>query len=212
MKAIESQTDPLPVPGTLSAVFDQVWEQLTRGARDRRHGFHLPVLATIDESGRPETRTVVLRAADREGGIIQCHTDARSPKVEQVARQSRVSWCFYDKGMRIQVRAAGSAWIERPDSSLLAAQAWDRSSVGARKCYLGPAPPSEPTEVPSPNLPQEAISEELSERDVALGRANFAVLLTSLDTIEWLALRHSGHRRARFTMQDGPWNQTWLEP
>ncbi|MEM8757937.1 MAG: pyridoxamine 5'-phosphate oxidase family protein [Planctomycetota bacterium] len=206
------KTDALRTPDTLGGVIEAVWTLLGRGAADRRHGFHLPVLATTDEHGRPEARTVVLRGADRRLGEIRCHTDARSPKAAHLESRPVAAWCFYDKGQRVQVRASGPITLLTPGSSNDAAETWDRAGVGSKRCYLAPHAPSRPAAEPSPNLPGFALANRLTPDEVEPGRANFMVLVCRVERLEWLALRHDGHRRAAFTRDATGWTETWIEP
>ena len=55
--------------------------RLLRGVRDRRAPTRHPTLATVTPDGRPKARTVVLRAADKQAGILELHTDLHSAKV-----------------------------------------------------------------------------------------------------------------------------------
>lgn len=207
----EHHTRP-PLPDTLDGVLSEVWELLVRGAQDRRHGFHLPTLATVSADGSPDVRTVVLRRADPAEGLIVCHTDARSAKASQLARSDRVAWCFYDTSKTVQVRAWGRARLERPADSASASRVWEQAPVGSRRCYLAPQAPSTPAAEPIPNLPDDALDGKLTPAQVEPGRANFAVLTTTVDRIDWLSLRASGHRRAAFDRHGSGWNPTWLAP
>ena len=45
----------------LASVLAEIWDQLSRGAADRHHGFHVPTLCTIGSDGAPVARSVVLR-------------------------------------------------------------------------------------------------------------------------------------------------------
>jgi hypothetical protein len=44
------------------------------------------------------------------------------------------------------------------------------------------------------------------------GQKNFAVLMATVDRVEWLYLAIEGHRRARWTWSEGGWQGTWLAP
>ena len=73
--------DPHPWASNLSEIYAQVWMRLLRGVRDRRAPTRHPTLATVTPDGRPKARTVVLRAADKQAGILELHTDLHSAKV-----------------------------------------------------------------------------------------------------------------------------------
>ena len=196
-----------PHPDTLGDVLDQAWSLLTRGVADRRHCFHTPVLVTTDDDGLPDARTVVLRRADRDGRVLGCHTDGRSPKVAQIGRQPVVAWHFYDAGGRVQLRCRGRTRVIDDPSDPALVEAWARTSAGSRVCYRAPEPPSTRTDAPASNQPPA----EPDDPDEGLD--NFRLVRTVLDRLEWLRLRHDGHRRALFTWDDaGACAATWLEP
>ena len=74
-------TDPHPWACDLSQLYAEVWARLTRGVHDRHAPARHPTLATVTPEGRPQARTVVLRAADKAAGTLDIHTDLRSAKV-----------------------------------------------------------------------------------------------------------------------------------
>jgi pyridoxine/pyridoxamine 5'-phosphate oxidase len=57
-----------PWAADLSDLHAQVWTRLMRGVRDRRASSRHPTLATVTPDGKPQARTVVLRAADISAG------------------------------------------------------------------------------------------------------------------------------------------------
>ena len=64
-------------------------------------------LATADERGRPSSRMVLLRGADERGFVF--HTNYRSRKGRDLARNARASLLFYWGGLERQVRVDGVA-------------------------------------------------------------------------------------------------------
>lgn len=209
------QTDHHPPhPPTLDAVLEEAWRLLVRGVADRKHAFHQPVLATIDEHALPCARTVVLRRVVPEDRLVICHTDRRSPKVAQLERTPIASWAFYDPRSRVQIRIRGRTRIELPGESSVAEEAWAATRLMSRRCYLAPSGPSTPTETPSINLPDDLATASPDEGRSEAGRANFAALVTRVDRLDWLRLRHDGHRRALFEWADraAEPRATWLEP
>ncbi|MEM0983490.1 MAG: pyridoxamine 5'-phosphate oxidase family protein [Planctomycetota bacterium] len=206
----DKQPDKGSPPPSLETILDDCWADLVRGKADRKHAYHLPVIATVDPDGLPAARTVVLRAADRDAGELRFHTDARSPKLKHLGARPTVLWHFYDKGSKRQLRVRSIATIHTDDA--LADEAWANTRLMSRRCYLAPAPPSTESDTPTPNLPTEFESRDPTKEESEAGRANFAVVTTRVDEIDWLWLRHQGHLRARFTRTDGGYTSTWLEP
>ena len=198
----------------LADILDSCWNGLEVAARDRRHPWRLPVLATIDTDGAPASRTVVLRHVDRGAPSIACHTDARSPKIVEIAAESRISWTFYDPQAQVQlrVRAVASVHLGK-DEDPIALERWDRTSLSSRRCYLAPHAPGASNEAPSANLPDGLLERSPVPGEDLPGLANFAVIATRPIAFDWLLLRASGHRRAKFVLEgEGSQSATWVEP
>lgn len=200
-----------PCADGLAGVFDGLWGELVRGSVDRRHGFHVPVIATAGLDGAPSARSVVLRRVLPERCEICCHTDARSAKVSEIAREPRVAWTFYDAGRKLQVRVQAVASVEREGAR--ADEAWARSPLSSRRCYLAPIAPGAACAEASPNLPEALRARVPTAEESQGGRANFALLVTQAVAIDWLFLASEGHQRARFSADAGGlWHGTWVEP
>ena len=88
-------------------VIDQ-WANLVLAAKNRHHPWHTPTLANVGD-GIAQIRTVVLRSADSESRVVSCHTDSRSPKIAQLEADPNLSWHFYDRDAKVQLRAYGRA-------------------------------------------------------------------------------------------------------
>ena len=195
----------------LGEVLRSAWGELERAALDRRHGFHVPTLATVGIDGAPCARSVVLRRVLREAGEIHCHTDLRSAKVAEIAREPRVAWHFYAPERKLQLRVAAIAEFE--SAGVRADEGWARSALSSRRCYLAPRAPGSACDAPSPNLPDGILDRRPTEEETIPGRANFGVVITRATGIDWLFLASEGHQRARFTRgADGSWSGSWLEP
>lgn len=186
---------------------------LVRATKDRRHAFRTPVFCTVDaQDGSPRARTVVLRHADPEALVLRCHTDRRSAKVREIEREPMVVWLFYDAAARVQLRIRARATVHL-DGEVFE-DAWQRTALMSRRCYLAPHEPGMPAEKPSANLPDDAIDSEPSLERSEDGRANFAVVQTRVLSMDWLWLRHDGHRRAAFVWnEDGSVGDAgWRQP
>lgn len=187
----------------LGATLSEAWRLLARGVADRRHGFHHPVLATSGIDGRPRARTVILRGVDAAARTLRFHTDARSEKVAEMAREERVALHFYDGGAKAQVRIEGSATIHADDA--VADAAWAGSRPLSRACYgTEPAPGLAIAAAQAFTLPPEG------ETDA--GRANFRAVVVRAECLEWLWLAHGGHRRALFPFGTATAQAQWLVP
>ncbi len=182
---------------TLAALLEDTWRGLVRAAADRRHPWRTPVLATVAADGSPNARTVVLRAVDPPTRTLRLHTDGRSAKAGELARDPRVALVFWDPRSRVQLRLRGCAELlhEGPEH----AHAWATTPPAARRDYATTLPPGTPI----------ATREEIAHGD---GAANFAVILVRVMTIDRLSLAAEGHLRAVFAWEGDEPRATWLVP
>jgi pyridoxine/pyridoxamine 5'-phosphate oxidase len=199
---------PLPdwynqLDGTLKAAF----AALERGVADRRSHFHHPVIATTGLDGRPRQRTMILRAFDRNMRQLRVHTDFRSEKIDEIARDPRISALFYDPGQKFQIRLEGHAQSHRADP--LAQKAWQNAQRMSQACYgTSPAPGSIIPQGGAFSLPSTDDAAAL-----AAGQAHFTAIVITIERLEWLYLAFEGHRRALFTWDAaGILHQSWLAP
>ena len=198
--------------GPLAGVLDAIWSELEGAAKDRRHGFHVPALASIGRDGSPQARSVVLRRVLRETGELHFHTDLRSPKVAEIAVDPRIAWLLYDAGRRLQLRIEAEAVVVRDGPRV--DEAWARSALSSRRCYLAPHAPGEIAEEWIANIPAALVARVPTEEESAAGRVHFGLIVTKATSIEWLFLASEGHRRARFTIDEDriSWSARWLAP
>jgi pyridoxamine 5'-phosphate oxidase len=190
-----------PWPDDLERVLPRALDLLAAGARERRSGFHTGQLGTLCLDGGPMVRTVVLRDFDGGSWRARVHTDRRSPKVAEIAREPRVALHFYDPALAVQLRLQGQARVETEGPA--ADTAWAATRAFSRVCYrLDPAP-GDAVSAPELGFPRRDAS------DPEDGRAAFAIVTIEVEAIDWLWLNHAGHRRARFG-RDG--RMGWLVP
>ena len=190
------------------------WTALGRAVLDAKHEWHLPVVTSLGLYGRPQARTVVLRGADAAtpgGPTVRCHTDRRSGKIAEIARDPRVGVLFYERRHKVQIRIEGHATVHLDDA--LADDAWRRTAVSSRRCYLAPQSPSEVLADWHPNLPDGWRHAVPDEETCEAGRANFAVVVIRVESLERLELHHDGHVRYRWRW-DGERvvESVWLAP
>jgi len=187
----------------------QAWALLVRGGADRRSPLHTPAVASLDQTGAPDARIMVLRKADPAAATLRFHTDARSPKCIALHGQ-KIAILGYHPQENVQLRLQGHAQIDT--SSEAADEAWARSTPFARRCYLVQSPPSSPLPGPASGLPLEVEGRDPSEAQLLPARANFALLTAHITRIDWLHLAHTGHRRAFFQREGQTWHSKWLTP
>ena len=197
----------------------QVWRQLVRASLDRHHEWRTPVLASTGLDGIAQARTVVLRQVDSAAGHLFFYTDRRSPKVLELRAAPAAMLVFWSRRLSWQLRVR--VRIDVAQDGPLVASAWAAvaQSPSAGDYLSGTAPgdrlpavtvtpevpegpdrlqPAEPHGIPSMSAP-----EGLPARPHHL-----AVLSATVQSIDWLELSRTGHRRALLT--DG--TVQWLVP
>jgi hypothetical protein len=180
----------------LADVHDLIWDLLAEGVQRASSPFHTPALATSSGAG-VEVRTVVLRHADPQARTISCHTDWRSPKRRQIERDPRVSWLFYDRDRKVQLRLRGGGRLHQGDE--YARSRWAESTARSRVCYSTPCAPGTLLAAPAAGA-----------SDPEAGWHNFAVLICTLGCMDFLYLSAAGHRRAVLRWDGRSWSPSWL--
>src|ERR1700712_3590359 len=91
-------------------ILKTIWKNLDLGTLDRKHPFHLPTFATMEDN-TPSLRIVVLRRFWRKPACLAFHTHAGSPKISQLQANPNVYWLFYHPADKFQIRIKGLAEI-----------------------------------------------------------------------------------------------------
>ena len=177
----------------------QIWKELSRATNDRHHAWRTPVLATASLNGSVNARTVILRNVNTIEGQLQIFTDARSPKVTEIADASNAVFVFWSPKLswQLRVRVTISVHTAGPTAEAL----WQRikQSASARD-YLSLSPPG--------SLLKSYTTNTLSPAETALNKSHFAVLTMQVLVMDWLELGSTGYRRAKITADT--WE--WLKP
>lgn len=181
-------------PNDLGAFLTRAWQILGRGVADRRAAARHPTFATVSPEGRPEARTVVLRAADRAHATLEVHTDTASAKVAALQATPWAELHVWDSRAKMQLRLAAQVTVLTGAET---AAHWASVPEAARVSY-GTQP--EPGRV----IPHVYAYEKPPCPD------RFAVLRCALAAIDLVHL-DTRHRRARYTRDTG-WSGAWLAP
>jgi pyridoxamine 5'-phosphate oxidase len=186
--------DPHPWAYDLSLLYGEVWTRLTRGVHDRHAPARHPTLATVTSEGRPQARTVVLRAADKRAGTLDVYTDLGSAKVKDMRAAPFAALHVWDRSAHLQLRleADVTILIGRDVATI-----WKGVPPTSRLSY-GVTP-----------APGQPISRALDYTKVS-DAESFAVLRLEISAVDALHLRPN-HRRARFD-RESDWIGTWLVP
>ncbi len=188
------KADPHPWACDLSQLYAEVWARLTRGVHDRHAPARHPTLATVTPEGRPQARTVVLRAADKAAGTLDIHTDLRSAKVGDLRVTPFAAVHVWDATAHLQLRLeAQVTLLTGPDVAAI----WASVPAVSRLSYGS---------TPAPGLP---IAQALDYTKAA-DAGSFVVLRFRVETIDAVHLGQD-HRRAQFDRGDD-WAGMWLAP
>jgi len=165
-------------------------------------------LATVDDSGRPSTRMVLLKGHDGRGFVF--YTNSQSRKGEELARNSHGALLFHWKSLRRQVRIEGvvapvseaeadAYFATRSRDSQLGAWASDQSRPLANRALF--------------EARFEATKADHEGRDVPRPPHWWGYRLIA-DRIEfWMDRPHRLNERRLFTVQrDGSWAEGLLYP
>ena len=165
---------------------------------------------TVRKSGKPSLSSEP-KALPTEKQIW-LHTDIRAAKIEQIKNNPSVSWLFYDAKKRIQIRLKATAIIHLNDE--ISQIQWSKTPTKSRRSYITLAAPGSQHDEPTSGLDPAFEARDPTIEESEIGQPNFAVVITQIESLEWLFLHHSGHRRAffQYNTEGVLLNSTWLIP
>lgn len=163
----------------------KLWTELSRARHAKGHGWRTPVLATLDQQHLPQVRTVVLRDSDRQARRFTIYSDRRSPKVAELRDQPRCSLLFWCPRRRWQLRVNGEAQIDTTSEAVSAVWSNLQHSPAAGD-YLTVHPPG-------------SLLTAATTTDAVRDSHALCLITVSAISMDWLALRRSGHQRALIT-------------
>ena len=170
-------------------------QELLRSNADHRHPFRYFSLATFGEY--PEARWVVKRKCDA-GFNILFFTDERSPKVEQLQANPKVTALFYHPKKKLQIRLKGEASIILPGHPEHAGWLQQMSQSASVKDFQTTLPPG-----------AQVATEKSVLYDTGLHFAAAWIHPHSLDILE---LGRKSHHRCMYMYNNGEWVESVLVP
>lgn len=177
---------------TLPDIQDAVWRELGHAVRSKGHGWRVGVLATVDQAGAADARSVVLRDLDLQARTLLIYTDSRSPKAQQLQAQPQGMLVLWSEALGWQLRLSVSLALET--SGLRVSSRWAQLKLTpAARDYLSPLAPGSVLAAANPSPPERT------------SRDHFAVIAARVDAVDWLELHGQGHRRARFDAAGAAW-------
>ncbi|ORM71261.1 pyridoxamine-phosphate oxidase [Pantoea rwandensis] len=162
----------------LDEIDSDSWNALENAVKDPESGFHFLTVASVDQHGKPQARTMVLRNVNRKHRTLEIHTDMRSPKWQTLGSNRDVSVLGYSN--RTQLRLQGTAELHVAHSEV-AANAWQQLSRRTQKTYAGAAPGSDI---------------DTSPNEVGNPENHFGVLLIRISLLDWCRLARENNQRA----------------
>jgi len=159
-------------------------------ATESQHEWRVAVLATVDD-GQADARSLVLREVDAAERRLIFYTDARSPKVRQIAQSPQGTLIFYSRKLGQQLRMQVRLNVETDGLAVSSRWARLQTTAGARD-YLSAAAPGRPLDAPLADLGM---------------RGHFAMIEAMAETVDWLELHPQGHRRALLDATGARWVQ-----
>ena len=185
----------------MSVILTDIWRHFTRANHDKKHPFRYGVLGTQSLiKGEIAMRTVVMRRFNIDAYAIDCYTDYRSPKVQQIQANQQVSWLFYHARQKLQIRLKATAIIHHNND--LTRQMWQQLPQYARRDYLTINAPSSHTH--SSNVDYLSTDND----------AYFCIITSHITAIDYLQLSRDQHQRLLFikNQQSGTFETKQLVP
>ena len=200
-------TQPIQDPQN---ILSDIKNKIANAVNDRNHGFHTPIYTNIKNNGNISSRVVVLRNFNSSKNLLNFHTDYRSKKITEIKSNPKAYFVFYDVKDKIQLRISGTSKIHFKNK--LAIEAWGKTKLSSRKCYLANKAPSTITNKSEDSIPVHLIGIDPKLEESQNGYNNFCVIETKINSIDWLYLSAKGHRRLLFDLSKKNISFDWLIP
>ena len=162
--------------------------------------FHTLAVSSIDNN-QVATRIMVLREFNLKERFLRFHTDSRAAKIDHYKNNNSASVLGYDPKLKIQIKLQGIISVHYHD--YITQAAWEGSTTRSKKCYSVKG--GSTLKISNPK------EYDLKDGNIEDGYINFAVLIFSFTSLEFLHLKSSGHRRVIHTWDDDLIS-SWLVP
>jgi pyridoxamine 5'-phosphate oxidase len=187
----------------------RLWSELERAVAEPANPFRTPVLGTSNLF-ECALRVVVLRRADAAKRQLIAYSDARAQKVHQLKLCEQAHWLFHDPARRAQLRVSAGMMVHQNDA--IAREHWQALPLAARRNYCANLPPGTDIHAPGDAIAPELKLPSVTKQQLEVGYENFAVLVATVDQIDWLQLGEETHTRAVFNWTATCWSGLWLVP
>ena len=195
----------------LGGALERSWRLLEDAIDDPSSPVRTPVLISVSSDGLAQGRTVVLRGINRQQRQLQIYTDVRSAKVAQLRTQPTCALVAYQPNPMMQLRLGVDATVNY--NNAITYEAW-AVMPGPNRCnYLTDPDPGSISVQATDGRPVINAESMPTHAENEIAYSHFAVIVFTINQLEWLYLPRRGHRRARF-IWDGPdlVQSDWLIP
>lgn len=168
-------------------------------------------VGTIGQNYDTSLRIVINRKVNELEKTIYFHTDNRSRKFEDLAKNNRVTLLFYDARQRVQIVVKAFAVVHTAD--LLAIDRWKATSPQARLGYMTIEAPNTKHENPTLGYDKQFSEIKPTESQSNIYQKNFSVIACQVYELEFLYLDYLGNRKANFLYKNGVLGESfWAVP
>ncbi|PPR43955.1 MAG: hypothetical protein CFH21_00596 [Alphaproteobacteria bacterium MarineAlpha5_Bin11] len=191
-------------------IFKRICSDLKTAVEDRLHEYHLGVFTNQNLENIPTSRTVVLRDFNINHKTLSFHSDSRSTKIREIKKNNECFFLFYSSRLKQQLRIKVVSSVQY--NNIISANAWDKTSLMSRKCYLATMPPGSDCNIPTDGIPKHLQGKEPDFNESENGYVNFCVITNQIINVEWLYLSSDGHKRIIFNWKDKEPEFKWKIP
>ena len=195
----------------LGGALERSWRVLEEAIDDPSSPVRTPVLISVSSDGLAQGRTVVLRGINRQQRQLQIYTDVRSAKVAQLRTQPTCTLVAYQPNPMMQLRLGADATVNH--NNAITHEAW-AVMPGPNRCnYLTDPDPGSVSVQATDGRPVINAESMPTHAENEIAYSHFAVIVFTINQLEWLYLPRRGHRRARFVWDAaGSPKSDWLIP
>ena len=192
--------DPQHISSELSLpdAWKRVLGRVRTAVEQGNHPFRTIALATMDATGSPRQRMVILRDF-KDDSVFTVFTDNRSEKVDQILENRSVSLLFYDADEKLQLRAEGEAVVIHGGEERM--RYWNNR--GSRNPYSYTSVVAPGTVIENPEEAYRWTEEE---------SLNFSLIKIVATWMEFLQLDGLKHIRAERIIRDHKETIRWIAP
>jgi pyridoxamine 5'-phosphate oxidase len=196
--------DPDATPEEPLALFEDWFSQAVRSGVPAPHAM---TLATVDESGLPDARVLILKDVDDRGWHFATHSD--SPKGHQLAGNAGAALTFFWAQMGRQVRVKGH--VEALDKAAGARDFLARPDDSRAATLVGRQ--SEPMDADADYETDFAAARDRATTDPELVAPSWTVFVVHPRAVEfWQASHDRAHVRLRYRRDAAAWRRERLWP